>query len=320
MGSITQSSSEHPIITWDYQFAPNAQKSRNLLHSLQLPYKISEQPFVQPRPILQNLGITYRRVPVNSIGKDVFIDNRCFLDAVEEIFPDVFKAKLVKTKHDHAYEAFGYRNFWIILASLPVAFLTPELIKEREDLFTTFGKANYKELRPSAMEELKSFLRMIEDDFLADSSDEAPFIAGSKCGVSDIHAVWIPKFALETLKYSAEEPGFGKEDFPKVHRWISQWPTHAPENEGEKVAEDEARKTLLGAGYAAREIDVDEKDSTGLKKGQKVYVQTSDDNAPENAQQHGTLTGLGPRRIVIELENGLRLHFPRVGYAVLAAK
>lgn len=313
MGSV---SPQHKVIAWDYQFAPNAQKSRNLLHAAGIPYTICEQPFVQPRPILQNLGITYRRVPVNSIGKDVFIDNRAFIDAVEEIFP---QQALATTKHDHAYEAYGYRNFWIILASLPVVFLTPELIKERHDLFPVFGKANYKELRPSAMAELKSFLNMIERDFLKDATDAEPYIGGAKAGIADIHAVWIPKFALETLKYGIEEPGFGKEDLPKVHRWCAAFPAHVPENQPELINEETARSQILGSEYAAKEIGVDEKDPTGLKSGQKVYVQTSDDNAPENAQQHGSLVGLNDRRIVIQIENGLRIHFPRVGYAVLPA-
>ena len=67
------------VILFDYMYAPNAQKSRNLLNLAGIKYEICEQPFVQPRPILRNLGITYRRVPVNAIGKDVFIDNRIFL-------------------------------------------------------------------------------------------------------------------------------------------------------------------------------------------------------------------------------------------------
>lgn len=314
MGSYAQGP---PVIAWDYQFAPNAQKSRNLLNISSIPYRICEQPFVHPRPILQELGITYRRVPVNSIGKDVFIDNRAFIDAVEEIFPD--KA-LATTKHDHAYEAYGYRNFWIILASLPVDFLTPELIKEREDLFTAFGNPNYAALRPSAMAELKCFLRMIENDFLRDATDAEPFIAGAKAGVADVHAVWIPKFALETLKYGTEEPGFSAQDFPKVHRWCNAFPAHTPEQEAEKIEAKVAHKAVLEADYAAKEIGVDEKDITGLKHGQKVFVQTSDDNTPQNARQKGTLVGLGDRRIVIQLDNGLRMHFPRVGYAVLAAE
>lgn len=305
------------MITWDYQFAPNAQKARTLLQTSDIPFTICEQPFVQPRPILRNLGITYRRVPVVSIGKDVIIDNRALIDIVAEVFPD--KA-LPTTRHDHAYEAYGYRNFWIILASLPVKFLTKDLITERKDLFPVFGKDNYAQLRPSTIAELRSFLQMIEHDFLSEATDDAPFIFGAKPGVADVHAIWIPRFAIETLNYAEDEKGFDKASLPKLHRWLSKFKAHTPENEPEKLSAEEASKRILASQYAAKEIGVDETDSTGLKKGQKVFVQTSDDNAPENAQQHGTLIGLGERRIVIELDNGLRLHFPRVGYAVVAAE
>ena len=102
------SASAPEIITFDYQYAPNAQRARNLLNITKIPYTICEQPFVQPRPILQNLGITYRRVPVNAIGKDVYVDNRVFLDAILEIFRNEKGVmELVRTKHDNAYEAFG---------------------------------------------------------------------------------------------------------------------------------------------------------------------------------------------------------------------
>lgn len=122
MGS--QAATDLPVITWDYgifycvfhscdtshltaliAFAPNAQKARNLLHATGIPYQCCEQPFVLPRPILTDLGITYRRVPVISIGKDFYCDNKVFLEAVQSLFKD--KA-LPETPADYAFESFGY--------------------------------------------------------------------------------------------------------------------------------------------------------------------------------------------------------------------
>lgn len=37
---------------------------------------------------------------------------------------------------------------------------------------------------------------------------------------------------------------------------------------------------------------------------------------PRNRSQTGTLIGLSRREIVIQLENGIRMHFPRIGYVV----
>lgn len=295
-------------------FAPNAQKARNLLNMSNIPYKIVEQPFVQPRPIMTNLGITYRRVPVNSIGKDFYVDNRTFMQAVQDIFPN---NRLPATIHDHAYEAFGYRNFFIILICLPVEFLTEDLIKERADLFKEFGNPEYKELRPSAMAQMRQFFDIIEHDFLRDATDDKPWIAGaSSCGLADIHASWIPKFTLETLQYDKNEPCLSKEHYPKTYRWLAGIKSHSPETEPEKLNAEAASKNVLEQPYYAKEIGIDSTDPTGLQAGDMVALQTTDDVAPENAKQKGKLVGLSPREIVIELENGIRIHSPRIGYAI----
>ena len=128
-----------PIIAWDYQFAPNAQKSRNYLYATQTPFKICEQPFVIPRPILQNLGITYRRVPVLSIGKDVFCDNTSFIDAMQQLLgAREGKGGLKVSASDRAWEAWGYRSFWICLPCVPGELITEELGQERKDLFRKY--------------------------------------------------------------------------------------------------------------------------------------------------------------------------------------
>jgi len=41
---------------------------------------------------------------------------------------------------------------------------------------------------------------------------------------------------------------------------------------------------------------------------------------PNNRNQLGKLIGLGRREIVIELTNGVRMHFPRIGYVVRKAE
>ena len=143
---------------------------------------------MRPRPALTDMGITYRRIPVNSIGKDVYCDNRVFLDAVQSIFAD--KA-LPTCPADHAYEALGYRSFWISLPLIPVSMITPEVAKDREDLFTIFSRPDFGDLRPNALAEFRSLLDMLENDgFMV----PGPWIGGSKCSVADIHAIWIVKW------------------------------------------------------------------------------------------------------------------------------
>jgi len=100
-----------PIIAWDYLFAPNAQKSRLYLYITKTPFSICEQPFALPRPSLTDLGITYRRVPVLSIGKDVFPDNASFLEAMQMLLEKEGKA-LREGPWDRACEAWGYVSYF----------------------------------------------------------------------------------------------------------------------------------------------------------------------------------------------------------------
>lgn len=66
------------------------------------------------------------------------------------------------------------------------------------------------------MTEVRAMLETAENEFL---TDEGPYLAGHRdCGLADIHAIWIIKWLLQTLKI-AQEPGFGKTDLPRVYRW-----------------------------------------------------------------------------------------------------
>lgn len=100
---------------------------------------------------------------------------------------------------------------------------------------------------------------------------------------------------------------------------IESLPAHTPEIEtNSKIPEKEAHEQILGSDYALPEIGVDAKDPLQLTAGQEVYVEPTDAD-PGAHPQHGKLRGLNTKKVVIELENGLRLHFPRIGYIVHSA-
>jgi hypothetical protein len=151
-------------------------------------------------------------------------------------------------------------------------------------------------------------------------SGDEPWIAGERPGLADLHVAWVPKFALETIAYATMEgQGMGEREFPKVHAWLKRFEDHLPENERDKVEREEATKRVLEASYAVKDIGVREGDLTGCKKGDMVAVVTTDDTKPGNMAQKGKLCGLDNKEIVVELENGIRLHFSRIGYAIKKA-
>ncbi|KAK5119124.1 hypothetical protein LTR62_000335 [Meristemomyces frigidus] len=85
------------------------------------------------------------------------------------------------------------------------------------------------------------------------------------------------------------------------------------------ITPEDASKTLLSSPYALPEVGIDRSDPLGLQGGETVAVEMTD-ATPGYCPQNGKLVGLSKRRIVVELGNGIRVHFPRVGYAVFAMR
>jgi hypothetical protein len=81
---------------------------------------------------------------------------------------------------------------------------------------------------------------------------------------------------------------------------------------------EEASKQLLSSGYALPDIGVDANDTLKLQAGDRIAIEASDAK-PGTHPQFGKLVGLSRTKTVIELETGLRLHFPKVGYFVRKA-
>lgn len=95
----------------------------------------------------------------------------------------------------------------------------------------------------------------------------------------------------------------------------------------------------MKAEYAAPEIGVDAEDPVGLKKGENVSVETNDEYVAQTLHkmqwavtsltgpsadgakhpQKGKLIGLSRNETVLQLDNGVRVHFPRVGYVIRKA-
>lgn len=78
---------------------------------------------------------------------------------------------------------------------------------------------------------------------------------------------------------------------------------------------EEASEHILATPYAVPDIGVDASDPLGIAAGERVAVEMGD-AVPGTHPQEGKLVGLNKTEIVIELDNGIRMHFPKVGYFV----
>lgn len=262
---------------------------------------------VLPRPILEKLDITYRRIPLLAFGKDVYADSSLIIDELQSRYN-----ALPTSPADKAYEIFGVQMFASALNIIPTAALTPEFIKDRLPIFPSLANPKYGELRPSGLAEMKAKFNIIENEFLG--SSPGLFINGDKIGLADIHAGWAVGWSLKAIGLG-QEPGFGEKDFPKIYKWVASW----PQPQYTDVSQEQLYDVIGGASYTAEDVGVDANDPLGIKAGTDVTVENSDTEAGAHPQK-GKLIGLNEKETVVELKNGVRVHFPRVGYIVKEAK
>ncbi|CAF0981637.1 unnamed protein product [Didymodactylos carnosus] len=264
---------------------------------------------ILPRPDLQSIGINYRRIPVLAIGKDIYCDTSAIIDALNTKFSD----KLVLSSKDLAGAIKGLQVladgiFRVVLGAFRINRMPPSFIEDRKDLFPLLIDPNFEQLRPHALSETRGYLTTLENNLHSD------WILGQDLSLGDIEIIWVLRWALLDLKFS-EEPSLSKEQFPKVYTWIDRFMVQVEKNKSPsiQIKGDEAKRIIL-----ASNLDpvsgVDSNDPLLLKEGDQVVINSTD--AKPTHPQEGKLIGLNGKETVIELDNGIHVHFPRIGYRV----
>lgn len=74
-----------PIALFGYDSSPFTQKVRLVLKLMQIPYSFVIVPSMMPRPVLvNNFNLTYRKIPVLALGKDVYADTSLIVDVLQD--------------------------------------------------------------------------------------------------------------------------------------------------------------------------------------------------------------------------------------------
>lgn len=218
---------------------------------------------VLPRPDLEKLGITYRRIPVLAIGRDVYCDSALIIStALSKL-----GGSLPTSPSDAAFQDWGNVVFQGVIATIPQTALEPGFVNDRASIFPAIKRPDFASLRPSALAEFRTRCRQVEEVFLADG----PFVGGERLSVADVHVVWVLRWALRDLGV-AREPGFGKESFPKMWRLIEGLPEPRPE----VLGSEEAIEAVRNGGDGATGIEIDGMDPLGIEKGAQVTVESSE--------------------------------------------
>lgn len=326
-----------PIILFHYPFSPWSKKITAYLSLRGIPYTSCIQPLTQPRPDLDALGVKYRRIPVLSIGRDIYCDTLLMLEKLSELFPVTAEypgISATKPK-DRALErllekwtdAIVFKYAAAAIPSSNPALSNKEFTDDRKELWGREWTADHQDsLRPEALVNLRSQVQLLEQDLLTEGQDW--IFPGPNPSISDIHAAWIFTW-LADMDDALPKELFSAEIYPKAYAWFDRYRTaiaKAMDNmeKSGKVRELEgeaAIKEITSGPFGDKQPSIDGRDPTGLKGGEHVNGYPTDTGFTR--RDEGDLIGLTAQEVTIssKASNGteIRVHHPRWNFAVIPA-
>ncbi|KAI1748704.1 glutathione S-transferase [Xylaria castorea] len=342
------SPSDLPIVLYHYNLSPFAKRLIWYLNLRKIPYSQCIQPRIMPRPDLNLLGVSYRRIPVLSIGRDVYLDTRLIFQKLEALYPasaahpGISAAGAGNPEHAALEQLISTRTidgqlFKSFVGCLPTGtFSEPALLRDRAALNgvdvdkpgapAPFSPEVMAKVRPEALAVAYRWVRWLEEGLLADGRT---WILDSNTGgagpsLADLEAVWV-------LHWVSNFPGalpaevLSAESTPKVVAWVKRFTDAVKEAAKGAPATpslkgEDAAKLIVGAPFAQPEGEVrwdPVVHSLGLLKGASTKVWPTDYGFSH--KDAGKLVAVDDKEIVIEGKGEfgtVRIHAPRQGFAI----
>ncbi|KKZ59040.1 hypothetical protein EMCG_00908 [[Emmonsia] crescens] len=286
-----------------------------------------------PRPDLHALGVQYRRVPVMSVGKDIYCDSRLILQKLEELYPeggyrlgatDPEGQAIERMLENWTVDGGVFARACQLVPSAVILAAHPNFIRDREDASgLSFRKEDLLKNRPDGMIHIKQAFEFLETTLLADGRDwlrntDNPSLA-------DIHAIW-PLDWVDGLDGALDRDIFTEARYPKVFAWMARFRKTAAEatsalpTKPQTLSGEQVLESLIAADFVEPEGNVDKYDALKFQKGQDVVVWPTDNGY--NYKDSGELVALTPQEVVVQrkvMDNrtAVRIHFPRTNFRIV---
>ncbi|WYZ41626.1 hypothetical protein EsH8_V_000521 [Colletotrichum jinshuiense] len=331
---MASSDEDKNIVLYHYSASPYARRIVWYLTLRGIPYVQCMQSPVLPRPDVEKLGIVHRRIPILSIGRDIYLDTRLMLRKLEQLYPS--RPRLGAPAPDQAAIERLLQGLIIdggvfsiasnlLPTSLPLL-KDPKRtwLKDREAF--SGGKLSVEIMerrRPTALNEVHHTMELFETTLLADGREWILKTPGP--GLADIEAVWLLHW-LTSIPGALPKDQISAEKFPKVFAWIGRFQkvTSDAKKAAPKAATvtgDDAAGIVVSSPYNEAEGQVDPKDALvvaeDLKAGDAVILWPADTGATH--KDTGKLVSMDADEVVIEVQGvkgSARLHAPRHGFRV----
>jgi glutathione S-transferase len=304
------------IILHHYAFSTFSEKVRTALGHKGLAWRSVEIAGLPPRPLLSPLTGGYRRAPVLQVGADIYCDTQVILPTLDRLHPG---QPLVPPGSEGVATGLGFaweRQMWIPMIGVLVHYIgehiPPEFLKDRKEgyLMVDISKPAMAPLFPQHLQFVRAQLAWLRQALAA-----RPFLFGDAPSAADL-ACWQTVYLLR--KNCPPEVDTLLDLGPLVP-WYDRIAAIGHGTPTPMSAEDALAVARDTRPSPPTHLDPDG-DPGGLRAGCPVVV-TPDDNA--RVPVRGTLVAAGPAEVVIHRHDpqagDLHIHFPRLGFDVVAA-
>lgn len=333
-----------PIILFTYPESVVGRRTEWYLTLRGIPYYTCRVDSKMPRPVLDRLGIHYRRIPIMCVGRDIYCDSRCIIDHLERLYiavprlgpdpeRDPFSKGIELILQTWAFDTLFSRTAQMIPADATLA-LSKEWLADRSELTgIKFDGNTLEATRPDALSHARLHLGMVENYLLADGRKWLQ--GGDHPSVSDVNVLWIFDWMLRPKERMGMRHAYpdllDPEKYPKTFAWVDRidqamQAARRASGEPKRLSDDEAVSMVEKATFwQPDDLVVDATDPSGLRKGDKVDL-IALDSAPATGisrRDVGKLEGLTVTSATISTttQNGVdaRIHYQRANVRVASA-
>ena len=304
------------LILHHYPFSSFSEKLRAAFGVKGLAWRSVEIAGLPPRPLLAPLTGGYRRAPVLQVGADIYCDTNAILPALDRLHPP---RCLVPAGSEGVAQGLGFaweRQLWIPVIGVLVHYIgehiPPDFIKDRKEGYLGID-ISQAAMAPQFEQHVQAVRAQVA--WLNQALACRPYLFGAAPSTADL-ACWQTLWLLRKNCPPEVDALLGLAPLLPWYERIAGFGHGTPTVMSAEDAFEAAR--------AAKPAPVThlspDGDPGGLKAGCPVSV-TPDDNA--RVPVNGTLVAASASQIVIHRTDpqagDLHLHFPRIGFDVVAA-
>ena len=166
------------VVLFGYDSSTFTLKVRLALKIKQIPYTFVKVPTMMPRPLLRdNINITYRKIPVLALGREIYCDTSLIIEALEHFFPESegYQTLYPKAADGRNYRPLirGFASYWtdrplfrIACGLMPASIWRTQFGRDREGLIGHKIDADKLERKqPEMLSSMDQQLSMLEPLF-----------------------------------------------------------------------------------------------------------------------------------------------------------